>query len=310
VSDRGPAQRRSHAGSILLLLGLALLWGYNWVVLKVGVQDAGPVAFAAVRMLGGAAILVAVLLATRRSFRIVEPWTVAAIGLFQTTGAQGLIAFALRTGEAGKSAILNYTLPVWVMLLGFVFLKERPRAGQWMATIVAILGIGTMAFLGGKPGSLEPVLYALGASLCWGVGVVINQALMRRHPGEIDTVTLTTWQMVIGSALLGLGALVVPEAPIQWTTGFILAVLYNVGPATAVAFLIWFTLQRRIEANTLSLIVLIVPLVGVAAGSIQLGERPSPTDMIGMALILAAIALMVLTAPKQAPAVIAIPQEE
>ena len=310
MSDRGPAQRRSHAGSILLLLGLALLWGYNWVVLKVGVQDAGPVAFAAVRMLGGAAILVAVLLATRRSFRIVEPWTVAAIGLFQTTGAQGLIAFALRTGEAGKSAILNYTLPVWVMLLGFVFLKERPRAGQWMATIVAILGIGTMAFLGGKPGSLEPVLYALGASLCWGVGVVINQALMRRHPGEIDTVTLTTWQMVIGSALLGLGALVVPEAPIQWTTGFILAVLYNVGPATAVAFLIWFTLQRRIEANTLSLIVLIVPLVGVAAGSIQLGERPSPTDMIGMALILAAITLMVLTAPKQAPAVIAIPQEE
>ena len=310
MSDRGPAPKRSHAGSILLLLGLALLWGYNWVALKVGVRDSGPVAFAAIRMLGGAAILVLVLLATRRSFKIAEPWTVAAIGLFQTAGAQGLIAFALRTGEAGKSAILNYTLPIWVMILGFLFLKERPGAGQWMATAVALAGIGTMAFLGGKPGSLEPVLYALGASFSWGIGVVINQALMRRHPGGIDTVVLTTWQMVVGALVLGVVALSVPEASIQWTPGFILAVLYNVGPATAVAFLIWFALQRRIEANTLSLIVLVVPLVGVAAGSIQLGERPSLTDTIGMMLILAAIALMVLTTPKKAPALITIPQEE
>src|SRR5689334_10622396 len=137
---------------MLLLAGLALLWGYNWVVLKIGITDSGPVAFAAIRMIGGAAILTAALLAMRRSFRIVEPWTVAAIGLFQTAGAQGLIALALHGGEAGKSAVLNYTLPVWVMFLGFLFLKERPRLGQWLATAVALIGIATMAFVGGKPG--------------------------------------------------------------------------------------------------------------------------------------------------------------
>jgi drug/metabolite transporter (DMT)-like permease len=310
VPDRRDARSFSHAVSMLLLAGLALLWGYNWVVMKVGIADSGPVAFAAVRMIGGAAILIVVLLLLRRRFKIVEPWTVAAIGLFQTAGAQGLIALALRTGEAGKSAVLNYTLPIWVMILGYLFLKERPRTGQWLATAVALAGIATMAFVGGKPGSLEPVLYALGASFCWGAGVVINQALMRRHPGGIDTLVLTTWQMVVGSILLGIAALAVPEEPIQWTTGFILAVLYNVGPATAVAFLIWFTLQRRIEANVLSLIVLIVPLVGVISGSIQLGERPSVSDTIGMVLILAAIALMVLTQPKKAPAAITIPQDE
>jgi drug/metabolite transporter (DMT)-like permease len=48
---------RSHAGSLLLLLGLAVCWGYNWVVMKVGLHDAGPVAFAAIRCLGGAIIL-------------------------------------------------------------------------------------------------------------------------------------------------------------------------------------------------------------------------------------------------------------
>ena len=198
----------STGGSILLLLGLALLWGYNWVVLKIGIADSGPVAFAAVRMIGGAAILVTVLLAMRRSFRIVEPLTVAAIGLFQTAGAQGSIAMELRSGEAGKSAVLNYTLPIWVMILGFLFFDERPRAGQWLATAVALAGIVLMAFLGGKAGSLEPVLFALGASFSWGVGVVITQGLLRRHPEGIDTVVLTTWQMVIGGALLGIAALI------------------------------------------------------------------------------------------------------
>ena len=57
---------RSHAGSLLLLLGLAVCWGYNWVVMKVGLHDAGPVAFAAIRCLGGAIILGFVLLALRQ----------------------------------------------------------------------------------------------------------------------------------------------------------------------------------------------------------------------------------------------------
>jgi drug/metabolite transporter (DMT)-like permease len=115
--------------------------------------------------------------------------------------------------------------------------------------------------------------------------------------------------MVIGGVLLGILAALVPEAPMQWNTPLILAVLYNIGPATAVAFLLWFSLQRRIEANTLSLIVLIVPLVGIAAGWLQLGEQPSATDGLGMALILAGIAVMVLTQRRKAPAPIAVPAD-
>ncbi len=80
-------------------------------------------------------------------------------------------------------------------------------------------------------------------------------------------------------------------------------------PATALAFLLWFTLQRRIEANVLSLIVLIVPLVGIAAGWVQLGEQPSGTDAIGMALILAAIAVMVGAQRRRASIPVAMPSD-
>ena len=292
---------RSRAVSILLLLGLAVCWGYNWVVMKIGLNDAGPVAFAAIRCLGGAVILGFVLLALRRSFKIVEPWTVAAIGLLQTALAQGLIAMALHGGQAGKSAVLNYTLPVWVMILSFLFLKERPRATQWLATLVAFTGVMVMTFLNGKAVSLEPIFLALSASICWGAGTVVTQALMRRHGGRIDTLALTARQLFIGGVVLTLLALIVPEAPLHWTTSLILALIYNVGPASAVAFLLWFMLQQRIEANVLSLIVLIVPLVGIAAGWLQLGERPSGPDAIGMALILAGIAVMVLSQRRKLP---------
>ena len=292
---------RSHAGSLLLLLGLAVCWGYNWVVMKIGLADAGPVAFAAIRCLGGAVILALVLLALRRSFRIAEPWTVAAIGLLQTALAQGLIALALSGGQAGKSAVLNYTLPVWVMILGFLFLKERPRRMQWLATLVAFAGVMVMTFLNGKAVSWEPIAFALSASICWGCGTVVTQSLMRRHGGRIDTLTLTAWQLGIGGMVLTLLAFVVPEAPLHWTTSLILALIYNVGPASAVAFLLWFMLQQRIEANVLSLIVLIVPLVGIAAGWLQLGEQPSIPDALGMALILTGIAVMVLSQRRKLP---------
>jgi drug/metabolite transporter (DMT)-like permease len=130
---------------------------------------------------------------------------------------------------------------------------------------------------------------------------VVTQALMRRHEGRIDTLALTAWQLGIGGAVLTLLAFVVPEAPLHWTTSLVLALIYNVGPASAVAFLLWFMLQQRIEANVLSLIVLIVPLVGIAAGWLQLGERPSGPDAVGMALILAGIAVMVLSQRKKLP---------
>jgi len=292
---------RSHAGSLLLLLGLAVCWGYNWVVMKIGLQDAGPVAFAAIRCLGGAIILGLVLLALRRSFKIVEPATVAIIGLLQTALAQGLIAMALHGGQAGKSAVLNYTLPVWVMILGFLFLKERPRLMQWLATFVAFAGVMVMTFLNGKAVSWEPIVFALSASVCWGAGTVVTQGLMRRHGGKIDTLALTAWQLFLGGVVLTVLAFIVPEAPLHWTTSLILALIYNVGPASAVAFLLWFMLQKRIEANVLSLIVLIVPLVGIAAGWLQLGEVPTRPDAIGMAMILAGIATMVLSQRKKLP---------
>jgi drug/metabolite transporter (DMT)-like permease len=130
--------RRGRDMGALALALLALIWGYNWVVMKVGLQYAQPFTFSALRTLLGAVGLFALLLVLRRPLR--PPplrWTIA-IGLLQTTGFVGLMMWALESGGAGKTSVLTYTMPFWLLLLAWAFLGERLRGVQWLAVALAL----------------------------------------------------------------------------------------------------------------------------------------------------------------------------
>ncbi len=106
--------------AIALIATLSLIWGYNWVMMKVAVTYAPPFAFAALRFLGGAIVLMATLKLMGRSLRFRElkaRWRVITlIGLLQTALCFGLVTWALSTGAAGRSAVLNYAMPLWVLV--------------------------------------------------------------------------------------------------------------------------------------------------------------------------------------------------
>jgi hypothetical protein len=86
--------------AILCLVGLAAIWGYNWVVMKVGVRFAEPFAFAAMRAVLSAAFLFPVIAALHRPMRLQAPLFTTIIGILQTTGFVGLITWALEQGAA------------------------------------------------------------------------------------------------------------------------------------------------------------------------------------------------------------------
>ena len=133
--------RRGRDLGALALALLALIWGYNWVVMKVGLQYAQPFTFSALRTFLGALSLFALLLVLRRSLR--PPplgWTLV-IGLLQTTGFVGLLMWALESGGAGKTSVLTYTMPFWLLLLAWAFLGERLRGVQWVAVALALAGL-------------------------------------------------------------------------------------------------------------------------------------------------------------------------
>jgi drug/metabolite transporter (DMT)-like permease len=98
--------------------------------------------------------------------------------------------------------------------------------------------------------------------------------------------------MLFGFIPLAAAALLVTEPPIEWSGYFIGALIFNAVGATALAMLLWLYILQRLPATLSGLSSLIVPIIGVAAAWIQLGERPNLFESIGMALILAALALL------------------
>ena len=273
---------------------LTFIWGYNWVVMKVALAYSGPFVFAALRTFLGGACLLVLLLVLRKPFLPKRPAAAMLLGLFQTTLFIGLVCWALVSGHAGKSAVLAYTMPFWVILLAPFFLGERLKGIQWLAVL---LGLGGLLLIF-SPWHHAPDLFssvlALAAGMAWGVSVII--AKKTPVDGGWDLLSLTGWQMLFGSLPLVLVALWVPTPAIHWTPAFAWALFYNVVPANALAWALWLFVVGRLSATLSGLASLASPVVGVLTGWLQLGEVPSATDALGMLLVFAALGLLPLAA--------------
>jgi len=111
---------------------LVLVWGYNWVVMKIALRYAAPFDFAALRTLGASScLLLTVLLMRPREFRMRYPRGTLLLGLFQTLCFVSLVNLALVHGGAGKSSVLVYSMPFWVALLAPIVLKVHSPRSHW-----------------------------------------------------------------------------------------------------------------------------------------------------------------------------------
>ena len=286
------ARQTSNAGPLAAFALLGLLWGYNWVVMKIGLRYVGAFDFAALRTGFGVLVLFGVLVALRVPLKPRHVAKTFWLGVFQTAGFVGLISWALVSGAAGKSAVLAYTMPFWMLLFGWPFLDERLRGWQWPAVGLAFVGLVLVLEIWESQGDLLSSVLALGAGASWGVSVIIFKKIPVE--GRDELLSLTTWQMLYGVLPLIAVALIVPEPPIQWTGPFVAALLYNIFGGMAAATLLWLYILHRLPATISSLSSLIVPIVGVLAAWLQLGERPSAAEGLGMVLILAGLLLLAL----------------
>jgi drug/metabolite transporter (DMT)-like permease len=273
------------------LILLTIIWGCNWVVMKSALAYAGAFEFAALRTVIGAFCLFAVVLFMRKPLRVKEMPTLILLGILQTSGFTGILIWALVEGGAGKTAVLTYTMPFWVMLLAWPMLGEKLRGLQWPAAILSTMG---MLFI------LDPLhlgtdtfsmLLAVLSGIFWAISVIVAKKLHQRAP-DLDLLSLTAWQMFFGSIPLVVVALLVPSAPIQWTPYFIGAVIFNAVFCNALAWLLWLYALQRLSAGVASMSSMLAPVIGVMAAWVQLHEVPNKTELIGMTLIAASLLII------------------
>lgn len=265
------ASRRS---ALLALAVLTLVWSYNWVVMKQVLEYAGPFRFAAIRAVLATLVLFLVLVLRRESLRPPPLGPTILLGLAQTTAFQSLVQWALVDGGAGKTALLAYTMPFWLLLLAWPLLRERPQRAQ--LGFASLAGLGLLLVLRpwqGMGGSASALL-ALASGLAWALAVAITKKAFAA--GSITPLRLTAWQMGFGAIALSLIALGVPERAIEWSAPFAWGLAYNAVLASGLAWVLWALIVQRLPATVAGLVSLAVPLCGVLLAWALLDERRMP----------------------------------
>ena len=300
-----PASRHPLAHAFVPIAILSIVWGCNWPVLKLGVTELAPLTFRGLTLPFAALGMMLVAKWSRDSLRIPRGWLarIATLALFNITGWNCFVIFGVQQLPAGRSAIIAFTMPIWATLISLVVLHEPLNRRKIVGLVLGFLGM--IVLLGEDIRHIRstPIgaLLILCAAILWACGTV----LLRKWKPPMTQNALSGWMMFLGSLPLVIAApFFDPHPPsylahLSGVTWF--ALLYNVFLAGTVAHWAWFTLARTLPVAVSSLSSLPVPVVGVFAGMLFLGERPGPTEFIALALVLASL-FAVLFQPKETKA--------
>ncbi len=274
-----------------LFLFVGVVWGFNFLFIRVALADASPLWLSFLRAAVGAA-------ATAVVITPFEGWhqldvrgkrDALLLGIPNTMAFYALLFVAVESILPGVAAVLTYTFPLWVALLSPVVLGHRLGVRHWAAVGAGFLGVALISQAWSSVASqvsLVPVLEVLGAAVSWAIGTVVFQRRFPRH----QMLEANAYQLIGGT--VGLAILVAAFAPVplpraSWTLGLSLVWLGVLG--TALAYSIWFDLLGRTKAATLSAYAFIVPVVALLGSVVFFGERLSLFQLGGVGLILVSI---------------------
>lgn len=281
----------SQRATWLALIFLTVIWALNWTVMKSALDFSGPFVFSALRYAVATVVLFALLAYRPAALKPSPWWPTLAIGLTQIAAFQTCAQLALITGGAGKTAILSYTLPFWVVPLAWWWLHEKPGLLRWGCIAVAAVGLVCVVSPWQRVGDPLSIVLALASGLVWAVGTVVSKRVFEQHP-EVTPLQLTAWTMLVGTVVLLILWLIIPERPVHWTDRYMAAVLYSGLLSSSIGWALWALIVKRLPANVSGLTSLAVPVAGVLFAWGLLGERPSLAEWVGIALI--AVALLTL----------------
>jgi drug/metabolite transporter (DMT)-like permease len=273
---------------VVALVAMILIWGYSWVAMKMGLEHAHPFDFAAMRVGIGAAFLFAIVKLRRRPLAL-ERWRFAVLlGTVQVALFVALSHFALLNAGPGKTSVLVFTMPFWMIVFAHFVLHERMRGTQWIAVALAFAGL-VLIVAPWQLTNLTGSLLAVAAGAVWAISAVLSKKWPT--PGA-DPLLLTAWQLLFGFVWLALLAWLHPHERPRWNVEFALVLVFSGVFATAIGWWLWTYVLGHMRAGIAGLNALGIPVVAVLSSALQLGERPPALELLGMLMIGAALALL------------------
>jgi len=283
-------------GARLMLVALCVVWGITWPIMRIALSEVPPFTMRTTSTFAGGLMLLAVCLIRRRNLRLYGARNfvhVTIAALLNVASFSVFSTFAQLHAATSRVAILSYTMPIWAVVLAWIFLRERPTGMQPIAIGLCAAGLAILIYPLTENGVPLGIVLALATGVSWAAGTVY----LKWARLIVDPMAVALWQVIISLVVIG-GCMVIfeggPDFHSAHAAGVTATVLSGL-LGTGTAYGLWFSIIQRLPAMTASLGVLGSPVIGVIASVFILGERPTVNDMIGFALILAASACVLLS---------------
>jgi O-acetylserine/cysteine efflux transporter len=274
----------------LLVLAVVVVWGINFVFIRWGEDEIPPLLLTAVRYV--VAAVPAVLFVRRPQVGLP---ILLGYGFAVGVGQFGLLFTAIKLGmPAGLSSLVIQLQAFFTIALAILFLGERPHGSQLLGALVAFLGIAAIAAERLAGTVLVPFLMTIAAGAFWGVA-----NLLTKRVGRIDMLGFVVWSSLVPPlplyllSLLFEGPAAVPLALDRLTWVGIGCVLFMGWGSTVFGYGAWSVLLGRYPASTVAPFTLLVPVAGMLAAVLLLGERTTGLELTGSAIVFIGLLLNV-----------------
>lgn len=278
---------------VVLAVVAALLYAVCYSGIKGGLAFVPPLRFAALRAVGGGALLLAVLAVRGQSLvpaRRLWPATAVLAAVGPVAGFAAMFASPSHLG-AGLASVLGNTGPLLIIGLAAAFLGETVTSAKLGALACGIAGVTLIAWpRGASNWGTHPVAIVL--PLLAAISGATESIIVKRVSVGADAISVAAWQFLLASLpLFALSTSLEASASIRWVTPFVLNVTLLAAGATAGATAIWYSLIRDGDVGRLSLMLFLVPVLGLALGVTLFDERVTAIQAIGVAVVLAGTAV-------------------
>ncbi len=273
---------------ILIAILVVVIWGFNFVVIKIGLQGLPPILFTALRFIFAALPMVFFIK------RPNVPWKLlAGYGMFQFALQFTLLFSGMKLGfPPGLASLVIQLQAFFTIGLAVLVLGERPLATQLAGALIAFSGMGLVASQLEAQATVIGFAMVVSAGFCWAIANIFTKKI-----GKANPLALVVWgsllaapPLVLASVLIeGPAAWVAAAAHLNWTSAG--AVLFQSYPNTLIGFGIWSMLMRKYPTATIAPYTLLVPVTGMLSSALVLGEPLQWWKIAAGMLVLGGLAL-------------------
>ena len=272
----------------LLALLVVTIWGFNFVVIEIGLQGLPPLLFTSLRFFFAAVPLVFFVSRPATDWRLLVGW-----GLAQFAVQFALLFVGMKLGmPAGLSSLVIQLQAFFTIGLAWWLMGEHARPMQLLGAGIALAGMGIVAWHLDTPGTLVGLLLVIGAAMSWATANILTKRI-----GAVEPLALVAWGSLVAVPPLLLVSAVVegPHAMLAAVQAMnlksCLTVLFQSYPNTLLGFGVWSMLMRRYPAAQVAPFSLLVPVAGMVSAALVLHEALEPWKIMAGLLVLGGLAL-------------------